>query len=351
MTATALATESPNRPSYTELAGSRSRLRALLIGLGVVLAASGALALHYAPPSTPPVAAAKTAPLSQPTAAKETELYRVTIATVPSGASVLFDGAELGKTPYLFEFKRPSELQLVKRGYRREVVRVSADSDPNVVVDLARDKALPEAESPKPVATAERTRSEPEPAANGGERFQPPPPEPAPVIDQPVTVSGNAFAQDQPAVIVPDAPQPAVPTETTQSAAVDPHEQRAIYDGLGSRPDDDTEQPRRHRLRAAAHAIGRFMGRLLGGGGTPNERVRRQTLLQQDLPYTTFADAERAYNHREIDRDRYEDVLWALRERRRQRIEAEKFNLARGLITRPEYESRLDSIGAEFRGQ
>jgi hypothetical protein len=338
VTATALATESPNRPSDPAVAVSSARARALLIGLGVVIAASGALALRYAPPPSRPVASVTKTEPQPPTAAKEAELYRVTIATVPSGASVLFDGAELGKTPYLFEFKRKSELQLVKRGYRREVVQVSADSDPNVVVDLARDKSLPEVEPPKPVATAERTRSVPELAANSGNRIEPLPPEPAPPVDQP-------------ALIVPDAPQAAAPTETSQSAAIDPHEQRATYDGLGSRPDDDPEQPRRHRLRAAAHAIGRFMGRLLGGGGTPNERLRRQELLQQELPYATFADAERAYNHREIDRDRYEDVLWALRERRRQRIEAEKFNLARGLITPSEYESRLDSIGAEFRGQ
>jgi serine/threonine-protein kinase len=346
ITATALATETPDRPSYTS--AMRSRWRPLLIGLGVAIAASGALALRYspAPAKQPPLAAAEV--VSPPSAAK-TVVHRVTLASVPSGASVLFEGAELGKTPYLFEFKRASELQLVKRGYRRELVRVSAGSEPNIVIDLVRDKSLPEPEPPKPVAS----RATLEPAAVSGSPLQPSSPEPAPGVDPPVTVSGAAYAPEQPALIAADAPQPPVAaTETTRSAVSDPHEERAVYDGLsGSRPDDEVEHPRRHRLRAAAHAIGRWMGRMLGGGGTPNERVRRQALLRQDLPYPTFAEAERAYNHREIDRDRYEDVLWALRERRRQRIEAEKFNLARGLITRPEYEGRLDRIGAEFRGR
>jgi hypothetical protein len=275
----------------------------------------------------------------------------VTIASVPSGASVLFEGAELGKTPYVFEFKRPSELQLVKRGYQRELVRVRPDGDPTLVFDLIRDKSLPAPEPPKPVvlAGAERERTAPPPAL-----VNEPTPLNEPALDQPVTVSGNAFAQERAHGIAPDVPQPmaAAPIETSRSAASDPHEARAVNDGLSSTgPDDEADPPRRHRLRAAAHAVGRWMGRLLGGGGTPNERVRRQSMLQQDLPYANFADAEHAYNHREIDRDAYEDVLWALRERRRLRIEAEKYNLARGLITRAEYEARLDSIGAEFRGR
>jgi serine/threonine protein kinase len=60
----------------------------------------------------------------------------ITIASVPSGASVKLDGAELGKTPYALQLKHKSVIQLELEGHVAQTVSVDPGGDPNVVVQL-----------------------------------------------------------------------------------------------------------------------------------------------------------------------------------------------------------------------
>jgi serine/threonine protein kinase len=61
----------------------------------------------------------------------------VTIASVPSGALVQLEGAELGKTPYQLQLKRKMLIELVLPGHAPERVTVDPSGDPNVVINLA----------------------------------------------------------------------------------------------------------------------------------------------------------------------------------------------------------------------
>jgi serine/threonine protein kinase len=60
----------------------------------------------------------------------------ITIASVPSGASVKLDGAELGKTPYALQLKQKRVIQLELEGHEAQTVSVDPAGDPNVVVQL-----------------------------------------------------------------------------------------------------------------------------------------------------------------------------------------------------------------------
>jgi hypothetical protein len=61
----------------------------------------------------------------------------VTIASVPSGATVQLDGAELGKTPYQLQLKDRTIIQLTYPGHATQTITVEPKGDPNLVVNLA----------------------------------------------------------------------------------------------------------------------------------------------------------------------------------------------------------------------
>jgi serine/threonine protein kinase len=65
----------------------------------------------------------------------------VLIASVPSGASVRLDGAELGKTPYLLQLKDTTAVELALPGHATQTVTVDPTGDPNLVVKLNRAAA------------------------------------------------------------------------------------------------------------------------------------------------------------------------------------------------------------------
>jgi hypothetical protein len=77
----------------------------------------------------------------------------VLIQTEPSGASLIMDGAIVGRTPA--QFPRPEsgqrQLELRLEGYQRQVVRIGADSGDQVHVTLRREVKAP---VKKPVAAA-----------------------------------------------------------------------------------------------------------------------------------------------------------------------------------------------------
>jgi serine/threonine-protein kinase PpkA len=64
------------------------------------------------------------------------ESREVTIATIPSGASVRLAGAELGKTPYELRLKRPTEIEVELPAYEPRVLTVTPDGEPNVIIEL-----------------------------------------------------------------------------------------------------------------------------------------------------------------------------------------------------------------------
>ena len=62
----------------------------------------------------------------------------VTIASLPSGATVKLAGAVLGKTPYQLQMKQKTEIQLTLSGYAPQTLAVEPKGEPNVVVNLVR---------------------------------------------------------------------------------------------------------------------------------------------------------------------------------------------------------------------
>jgi hypothetical protein len=79
-------------------------------------------------------------------------------------------------------------------------------------------------------------------------------------------------------------------------------------------------------------------------------RERRQALLASGPPYRNVDAAKRAYRERRIDESYYDDIVWALKARRNQRITAEKRSYRQHAITRDEYARRVKRIDQEYEG-
>ena len=67
---------------------------------------------------------------------RQSAATRVTIATVPAGATVKLAGAELGSTPYELAVKGKTEIVLDLPGHAIQTVQVDPAGDPNLVVNL-----------------------------------------------------------------------------------------------------------------------------------------------------------------------------------------------------------------------
>lgn len=85
-------------------------------------------------PSAGP-APAEPAPV-EPAAAPTNQVYEVTIASVPSGAAVTLQGAELGVTPYVLKYKKQTSVLVTADGFFAKEITVGPDSDPTVVATL-----------------------------------------------------------------------------------------------------------------------------------------------------------------------------------------------------------------------
>jgi serine/threonine-protein kinase len=111
----------------------------MFVGVVVVLAGLQA-------PASQPTAAASLAPLwaaleglardARDALGMSEEVRLVTIASVPSAATVYLAGAELGVTPYPLQLKRETPLRLEAPGYEATSVTVDPHGEPNVVVRL-----------------------------------------------------------------------------------------------------------------------------------------------------------------------------------------------------------------------
>jgi eukaryotic-like serine/threonine-protein kinase len=93
-------------------------------------------------PTAPPVAASATAPSSEkPSAPEPAQLSpTITIASEPSGAELIIDGAIIGRTPATLA--RPSQgertFELRLAGHQREPLRVHADSPSTLTIALRK---------------------------------------------------------------------------------------------------------------------------------------------------------------------------------------------------------------------
>jgi hypothetical protein len=302
-------------------AAAAQKHRALLL-----LMAAGAIALGgviawrtHAPPAAVAVA-------SVPTKDPVAEIRSVTIASVPKGASVLLEGAELGKTPYVLEFKRDTVLSVALSGHVPQTITVTKDSDPNLVVELA------------PVQRRAAGNDNPVRA------------EPARNVQQ---APGHVFVPTAPsstATISSTPTENAKPGEAKSTRRTEPPLRTAASEPsaavLAERPPEPqptaaTQRPRSRGL------VGTLFHNLFGHS---EQRTRREALLNGAPPFANMAAAQRAYRSGRASADAYEDAVWVLKARREQRIKAEKDNLRSGAITPQEYEWRLGRIDAEYRG-
>jgi hypothetical protein len=78
---------------------------------------------------------------------------------------------------------------------------------------------------------------------------------------------------------------------------------------------------------------------------------RKQSMVLSGPPFTNVALAKRAYQRGAIDETLYDDIIWALRVRRKDRLAVEKANYRNGMFTRDEYDRRVRQIDYNYEGE
>ena len=144
------------------------------------------------------------------------------------------------------------------------------------------------------------------------------------------------------------ADQPPSARETSRSAATRIEAIREDEVAEIALDDDERAHVAQHYgLRAIGRAVARAFGRLL----IPYpSRERRAALAKMPLMYSSFREARAAYKHREVGATEFQEAVWQLRERRRQRIWRERDGYARGELSQSEYQAKVDRIWDEFWG-
>lgn len=79
--------------------------------------------------------------------------------------------------------------------------------------------------------------------------------------------------------------------------------------------------------------------------------MRQQSMLVHGSPYANVALTKRAYQRGEIDGTLFDDIVWALKTQRKDRLAMEKANYRNGLIARGEYERRVRQIDYRYAGE
>lgn len=163
------------------------------------------------PPPPPPASAPAPQVVAAPSAP---QVYEVTIASAPTGAKVVLQGAELGTTPYVLKFKTQTSLMVEADGYVAREVTVGPDSEPTVVVTL--------------------TPMEGGAAATGGAL-------PASPSDASAPASGTAPAKDatrKPKPTTASGSAPAEPPATPPAAPTSPPKSSLPYDNVADAKSD-----------------------------------------------------------------------------------------------------------------
>ena len=276
--------------------------RARFIGAGLLLLVSAVWLLRGSP--EPAAEAHEVRPAAVPAVggAAAIALHEVRIVTSPSGASVELNGVELGKTPFLLQFRGPTQLSLSLAGYEQQALMVTPDSEPNVALELS------------PLAAAPSTEPTHAQARAAG-------PSLARAADEPVEVMSAEQAAPQ------TRAEREVDSATQGERAAEPMHGEPTQPSAASTP------------RAASVML------------APAGRARREALLELGSPYANVVAARRARESGALDAAAYRDVVWALRSVRNRRIDAEKQSYRKGVITRAEYDRRERQIEQDFTGR
>lgn len=244
--------------------------------------------------------------------------HTVTIASTPSGARVVLEGAHLGATPYILNFRRDTVVTVTLQGYETQTLTVTPNSDPNIVVSLTpQSTASRRARSAASVATLELQQGD----ANRKEATKK-----KASAEELTRNHGPAGASP----LVSSASETAVASKTVDTQP------------------SSASAPRRSPVGEVTHAVGGLVRSIFGGGSGDSERSRRRAAMRnRPPPYPTEAAAKRALNTGQITSQQYSDAIWVLRVNRQQRIAAEKANLRAGKITSQEYKRRVQSINTQ----
>jgi serine/threonine-protein kinase len=248
--------------------------------------------------------------------------YSVQILSKPAGASVELGGVEIGRTPYMLQFRRSTNLRVALTGYVSKLLAVDPGSDPLMVVEL----------DPIQVARLKPTK--------------------------------KGVTDESPAVVPAQSAQPAQAAQALPPVAAAPPAAAVVVPGHAPPPHTAPGQPLGFGatsspppLVAQPPIAAQTQPKTLPppiwvASSTPLQpRDRRQMMLQRGPPYPNVASAKRAYRAGQISEDVYDDTVWVLKTRRNERIHAEKLNYKQRLITRDEYNVRVDRIDAAYEGQ
>ena len=255
--------------------------RALMIA-ALALAALSACTNEPEAPQT--VAVAVTAP--QESADKE-----VLIASQPTGAKVLLQGAEVGATPMKLLIRADTNVVLEKDGYVRQALMLTQKSDPNVVVTLV-PSTEPQPQAAAPIAPA---AAEPEAAAS----------EQRPSSGKSSSKKGSEKAEEK-----ATAPQPTEAATQPEPAAA-------------ATPAPAQPEPAK---------------------ATPAPAAPKKT------EYTNMRQIKEALRAGTITRDEYASWQATIRKNRQAEYDATEKDLREGRITETQYKEKIRAIRAKYEG-
>jgi serine/threonine protein kinase len=259
--------------------------------------------------------------------------HEVTITSTPSGARVLLDHNELGRTPYTFPVSQVTQLSLEAPGYATQPLQVDRASAATLAIVLHPisapiEVAPPAAEAARVEGDDARPNAPPPSAASD---FAPAPDQRPNADDPRANDRGAERGQFQPMHLGRSKGRTA-PTSSPKAAR-------------GRRSNDSTPELEANApTQASPHEE--------PARETPRDRAPVPgTTYNGAPPFPSIGAAQRAYNSGKIGPEAYATAVSSLKARRQQRIASEQDNLAHGVITPEEYEWRLSRIDAEFRGE
>ena len=126
-------------------------VKVLIALVFIVVSACSDAGSQQAQPATSqqPEAVKAGAEVDEKAAASKSEIL---LASVPKGATVSMEGAELGKTPFRLQVRNTLKILVSHEGYKSRELTVSNSSEPNMVVRLEKS---PDAEEAATEAAAE----------------------------------------------------------------------------------------------------------------------------------------------------------------------------------------------------
>ena len=225
------------------------------------------------------------------TAPQEAADKEVLIASQPSQAKVLLQGAEVGATPMKMLIRGDTNVVLEKEGYVRQALMLTQKSDPNVVVTLV----------PSGAAAATETATETAPAA---------------------VATDEASAQKS----------------TDKSSSHKSGEKTAAKEGASTAPPaaNPTEPAPAATLPAETQPA---------PAATPAAPA-----TPKKTEYSNMRQIKEAYREGSITRSEYDHWQGIIRKNREAEYDATKKDLREGKITETQYKEKIRAIRAKYEG-